>query len=109
MSRGDIRYVRFIINDPDGSATTVDFTEIYFTVKRTAVDRAYQFQKKLSNGGITKLDDGDYQVKIEPQDTGNMAYGDYKFDVQVIYENELKETFVGKFILTEEITFNENE
>lgn len=101
--------IRFLINDPDGTATTVDFTEIYFTVKRNANDVQYQFQKKLSNGGITKLDNGDYQVKIEPQDTENMVYGEYKFDVQLHYLNELKETFIGKFILTEEITFNENE
>lgn len=109
MPRGDIRLVRFLINDPNGTATDIDFTEIYFTVKKNAKDRLYQFQKKLSNGGIIKLDLGDYQVKIEPNDTAKMMYGDYKFDVQLQYEDQLKETFVGDFVLKEEITFNENE
>lgn len=109
MPRGDIRLVRFLINDPNGTATDIDFTEIYFTVKKTAKDRLYEFQKKLDNGGIIKLGLGDYQVKIEPEDTAKMFYGNYKFDVQLHYKNELKETFVGDFILTEEVTFNENE
>lgn len=109
MPRGDIRLVRFLVNDPNGTATDIDFTEIYFTVKKSSKDRLYQFQKKLSTGGIVKLDPGDYQVKIEPEDTSKMVYGPYKFDVQLQYQNELKETFVGDFILTEEVTFYENE
>ena len=109
MPRGDIRLVRFLVNDPNGTATDIDFTEIYFTVKKNTKDRLYQFQKRLSNGGIIKLDLGDYQVKIEPKDTAKMIYGDYKFDVQLQYEDQLKETFVGDFILKEEVTFNENE
>lgn len=109
MPRGDIRLVRFTINDPDGSVTDIDFTEIYFTVKATARDIAYLFQKRLSTGGIYKLAQGDYQIKIEPEDTQLMTYGKYKFDIQVHYLDEAKETFVGDFELTEEITFPENE
>ena len=109
MPRGDIRLVRFLVNDPNGTATDIDFTEVYFTVKKTTRDRLYQFQKKLSTGGIIKLDLGDYEVKIEPKDTSKMLYGEYKFDVQLIYEDQLKETFVGDFILTDEVTYNENE
>jgi len=109
MPRGDIRLVRFMVNDPNGTATDIDFTEVYFTVKKTTKDRLYQFQKKLSSGGILKLGLGDYEVKIEPNDTAKMLYGSYKFDVQLMYEDQLKETFVGDFILTDEVTFNENE
>lgn len=109
MPRGDIRLVRFLVNDPNGTATDIDFTEIYFTVKKSTRDRLYQFQKRLSTGGIVKLELGDYQVKIEPNDTAKMMYGDYKFDVQLVYEDQLKETFVGDFVLKEEVTFNENE
>ena len=109
MPRGDIRLVRFLINDPNETATDIDFTEIYFTVKKSTRDRLYQFQKKLSTGGIVKLALGDYEVKIEPNDTSKMKYGDYVFDVQLMYEDQLKETFVGDFVLKEEVTFNENE
>lgn len=109
MPRGDIKLVRFLINDPDGTVANIDFTEIHFTVKKTINDKYYKFQKKLSSGGIVKLGPGDYQVKIEPEDTSSMAYGAYIFDVQIQYLDQLKETFCGDFILTGEVTFNENE
>ena len=109
LPRGDIRLIRFVIEDPDHKKTRINFSEIYFTVKKTANDKPFLFQKKLSSGDITKLDHGDYQVKIESTDTDNLAYGNYKFDVQLVYENEVKETFVGDFVITDEITFAENE
>lgn len=114
MPRGDIRLVRFLIDDLSGVSTDVDFSEIYFTVKKTARDRAFLFQKRLSTGGILKLGLGDYQVKIEPDDTNNLAYGNYKFDVQLVWtdeneEQQLKETFVGDFVIKEEITSYDNE
>lgn len=114
MPRGDIKLVRFLINDPGGETSQLDFTEVYFTVKKTAKDREYKFQKRLSAGGIVRLAAGDYQVKIEPDDTKEMSYGNYLFDIQLVYIDsegvkQLQETFVGDFVLTEEITYVENE
>lgn len=109
MPRGDIKLVRFVINDSSGAVAEAEFTEIYFTVKKTTREVNYEFQKRLSTGGIIKVTTGEYQVKIEPEDTGNMSYGNYKFDIQIVLDDKLKETFLGDFILTEEVTFNENE
>ena len=106
--------VRFLVDDLTGISTEIDFSEIYFTVKKTARDRAFLFQKRLSTGGILKLGLGDYQVKIEPSDTDNLSYGNYLFDIQLVWNDEqgdqqLKETFVGDFVVEEEITFSNNE
>ena len=109
MPRGDIKWQRFKFRVPDGSPTNVDFTSIYFTVKRNAKETEYLFQKTLKKGEIYKLGPGDYQLKIEPEDTAGLALGDYKFDIQVRFKNLLKETFVGDFVLKEEITLLENE
>lgn len=109
LIRGDIDYERFLIKDKDGNLTNVDFDEVYFTVKKTTRDHAVIFQKKLTNGTITKNGLGDYQVKIESSDTDGLPYGDYVFDVQVSYLNEIKKTFVGKFAIMDEATFLENE
>lgn len=114
MPRGDIRLVRFLINDIGSVATDIDFSEMYFTVKKTTKDRAFLFQKKLSNEEILKLGPGDYQIRIEPEDTNNLTYGNYKFDVQLTWidergEQQLKETFVGDFVITEEVTYVTNE
>lgn len=116
MPRGDLRLVRFLVNDRNGTAADVDFTEIYFTVKRSASDRLYEFQKRLSTGGITKLGPGDYQLRIDPQDTNKMLvntprFPNYVFDIQLNYEGSfnIKETFTGSLVLTAEVTYAENE
>jgi len=44
-----------------------------------------------------------------PEDTDNMCFGEYMFDIELVIVGELKQTFVGKFILTAEVTFAENE
>jgi hypothetical protein len=110
MRRADIKWVRFLVNQPNGYATTVDFTNIYFTVKKSAKDRNPLFQKSLKNGTIYKLANGDYQFKIDPADTRRLIVPfDYVFDIQIMYKNIIKETFVGTFALKEEITYEENE
>ena len=118
MPRGDLRLVRFLVNDRNGTATDVDFSEIYFTVKRSPKDRVYEFQKKLSTGGIVKLALGDYQLRIEPKDTNKMLvnstrFPNYVFDINVKYEHDghlyVDETFPGAFVLTDEVTYAENE
>ena len=109
MPRADIRWQRFKVHVPDGSPTSVDFTNIYFTVKKDAKDKEYLFQKSLKRSEMYKLGPGDYQFKIEPEDTQDLAIGNYKFDIQIMYKNLLKESFVGDFVLKEEITLPENE
>lgn len=109
MRRADIKWVRFQVNAPNGYASEVDFTSIYFTVKKTGKERDYLLQKSLKRGEIYKLRKGDYQFKIDPADTRRLMIGDYKFDIQIMYKNIIKETFVGDFALKEEITYEENE
>ena len=113
MHKGDIRYVRFQIRDLHGKIANIDFTEIYFTVKKCFKNHLFAMQKKLSAGEIIRRDKGDYQFVIKPEDTALMATGDYVFDIQVDYKventNILKETFVGDFALKPEVTLPENE
>ena len=109
LIRGDIDYERFLVKDKDGNLTDVDFDDVHFTVKKSTKDHTVLFQKKLSAGTIEKLGVGDYQVKINPEDTNNLNYGDYVFDFQVSYQNEIKKTFVGKFVIDDEVTYLENE
>ena len=109
MPRGDLKWIRFLVNTQNGTSTDLDFTNIYFTVKKNAKDRMYLFQKSLKRNEVYKIGLGDYQLKIDPADTNKLALGDYKFDIQISYKNLLKESFVGDFILKEEVTYYENE
>lgn len=114
LPRGDIKIVRFVVNNPDGASSDIDFTEVYFTVKKTTKDKNYIFQKRLSTGGIERLNPGDYQVRIESEDTDGLSFGRYKFDIQFVYVDSqnkklFQETFVGDLEVTEEVTDKDNE
>lgn len=109
MPRGDLRPVRFTIRNPDGSAANIPFDEIYFTVKSNHTDKNYLIQKRLSDGGIARLDDGSYQFIILPEDTDNLRMTAYVFDIELVYRNAIKQTTVGKLTLTSEVTHAGNE
>lgn len=106
MPRGDIRNIRFRILN--GSEVFTDLDEIFFSVKRSVSAKNVLFQKRLSREEITL--DGDYFIfKIEPADTDDLDYGTYVFDIELIKGDTIKQTSVGRFILTEEVTFATNE
>ena len=111
MPRGDIRPVRFSIRSPDGGEnnTVSDFDEIYFTVKQNFRMKTFLFQKRLTTNEIALQEDGSFKFTIQPQDTDNLMFGTYYFDIEVVKEEEIKQTFVGNLILTEEATYSENE
>jgi hypothetical protein len=110
MPRGDIRLIRFRVNDGQtGGVSRVDFTEIYMSVKKNIYDRDVLFQKSLSNGGIEKLGDGDYQIKIIPEDTDPLDFKVYPFDIELIFEDEIHQTEYGELEITPEVTCAWNE
>lgn len=108
MPRGDIRNVKFTINDSTG-VIHEQFDEVYFTCKRGFTQRDFIFQKKLSDGSITFDTEGYYHLAIEPDDTNLLTYGEYVFDIQIGVGTTLKQTTTGKLKLTEEVTFENNE
>lgn len=108
MPRGDIRPVRFVVFDQDETETEIEFSEIYFTVKRSYADNNFLFQKKLSDGTITPVPEGGYQLVIESADTDPLRIGKYVFDIELVAPG-LKQTTVGDLVLTNEVTFATNE
>ena len=109
MPRGDIYPVRFTIYESETEITTIDFTQIYMSCKKSVKDTDVLFQKSLSSGTIVKLGDGNYQFRIEPEDTNNLQFGEYVFDIELIYENDIKQTIYGTLRLSEEVTTAKNE
>ena len=107
MPRGDRRNVKFCVRA--GETLQTDMTEIYFTVKSTARANNITFQKRLSDGDITLGEDNYYHMSIEPSDTDELDYGAYKFDIEILRGEEIKQTTVGTLTLTDEVTFASNE
>lgn len=109
MPRGDIRPVKFTVTNPNGNQSDIMFDEIYFTVKRSFNDKNFVFQKRLSDGSIFISESEGYEFIIQPNDTDNLSVGRYVFDIELIFGDEIKQTTVGEFILTNEVTFASNE
>lgn len=109
MPRGDIRVVHFSVGDSTGENTNIEFTEIYITFKNNCKTNDYLFQKKLSDGSVIATSDGEYQFTIKPEDTDDLQFGTYVFDIELIYGSQLKQTFIGDLELTKEVTFASNE
>ena len=106
MPRGDMRAERFTLKLHD--SPYLDLDEIYFTVKKTVNNKTPLFQKRLSNGTI-EVDGDSFRFIILPEDTDNLEYGHYVFDIELVKEGSIKQTFVGSLDLTSEVTFAENE
>lgn len=109
MPRGDIRDVRFTVYEPSGEISEIDFDEIYFTVKRRAGDANYLFQRRLTTGGVIKIETGVYQFTIAAADTDDLDTGQYVFDIEICLGTAVKQTTVGTLELTPEVTHACNE
>ena len=111
MPRGDLYTVRFQIYENETDITSIDFSQIYMTCKRTNKDRTPLFQKSLTGGTIHKISDGDYTFNIEPEDTNNLQFGEYSFDIELINDSNprIKQTINGTLKLSEETTWAVNE
>ena len=109
MPRGDLRPVNFTVSGSDGQPVNLEFDEIYFTVKATFLDKDFLFQKRLGDGSITREADGSYSFVILPEDTDHLRFAKYVFDIELVLNGRIKQTTVGELLLTNEVTFSENE
>ena len=108
MPRGDIQNIIFTITWPPESEQEITPTEIYFTVKQSYGHKDYLFQKRLTTGQIEYMSENTYGFTIEAADTDMLSFGKYVFDIEIVGEG-LKQTTVGDFVLTHEVTYASNE
>lgn len=104
MPRGDLKNVHFTVHDANDLEVSKGFTQITFTVKANTSSRKIVIQKKLTAGTITR-NGNVYSFSIKPEDTDHLDYGTYYYDIELISGDLLHQTFVGKLIITEEVTF----
>lgn len=95
LTRGDTAYF-VIVPYADGEVYTLKEGDVVtFTVKKNTGSENYVIQK-------TGL-----EIEIKPEETSNLTYGTYKYDVQMTFSDGRVDTFIGPsdFVLTEEVTF----
>lgn len=102
LTRGDSAYIDVELEMPTGGTYSPDENdEILFTLrksnypKKNAADTDYALQKRLENN----------QLKLRPEDTKDLPYGNYIFDMEIRYNSGDVETFLsGMLVLLPEVS-----
>lgn len=111
MVRGDTQKIRICRSrDEEGKEIIKEKVDsLFFSVKENDVTKKLLFQKKLSDNTITYTDDGYYHIVIKPEDTDDLVYGTYFFDIERIIGDDVKTFVEGELKIKSEITHRENE
>ena len=102
VTRGDSASIPLTVTKADGSQFMPDSTageKITFTVRQGAKGEDYP--------ALIQKDITGTRIEIEPEDTENLDYGSYIFDVEVKYmedELETKTVIIGQFNVMAEVT-----
>lgn len=107
MVRGDSKAYKFQRKDREGNILTDTPTTLFFTVKTSFKTQEYVLQKNLENMFITQ--DGYWHFVLNPEDTENLSYGKYCWDIQVVQDGFKTTISRGHLFLTDESTWKENE
>ncbi len=97
VTRGDSAIFSLGLVDVDGNPFTLgDGDMLTFTVKKSTSDKDAVISKQVTDA-----------VVLAPEDTSNLAYGRYVYDLQLTRKNGYVETIVtpSTFLIGEEVTF----
>lgn len=73
--------------------------KMWITFKTDTKTEKALFQKSLGNGIEFSEVDNYYRFSLQPEDTANICYGTYGFDIAIIDENDNKITLLNNGIL----------
>ena len=108
FTRGDTQFLKFQLKD--GEENVLVLTEgdkLYFTVKQNQNSSKVLIQKKYPDS-IQYLD-GYFSFTLNTEDTANLAYGTYQYDIELKSGDYVKTLGFGTITLTEEITHRRDE
>lgn len=108
QTRGDSKAYQFQrFNKVDKSVITIPPDTIYMTVKKNYDTKDYLFQKTKNDFVIDP--DGTYHFEILPEDTEELRYGKYVYDIQVTTDGKVTTLVKGAFEIGKESTWAVNE
>lgn len=106
--RGDTQFIKFPLTSEDGNPIELNNNEkLYFTVKQNANSKKVLIQKKYPTD--MEYSEGYYYFTLTSQDTSNLNYGTYEFDIELKSDNYVRTLAMGTLTLTEEITHRRDE
>lgn len=108
FTRGDTQYIKFQLKDGNGENLRLTNSEnLYFTVKENQNSKKILIQKTFPTE--IKYSDGYYIFEITSEDTSDLAYNTYQYDIELKSGDYVKTLGLGTITLTDEITFKGDE
>lgn len=104
FTRGDTYYFRFQRLDSDKNVITDIAEKLWFTVKSDYSSSTPVIQKTIADETIKYDDDYFYHIVINSEDTRDLKYGEYVYDIQVMNGDVVKTIAKGNLTLTKEVT-----
>ena len=109
ITRGNTKYLKFQRHYCDDEVITELPQNIYFSIKYDYNQDEFLIQKTLNNGIEYDTKDNYYYITINPDDTEDLPYGKYYFDIKVV-DNDYKNTIAcDELEITERVTSANNE
>lgn len=105
--RGDYKIFTFQRKNKNKNIIVEKPDKMYITIKRNEYSKEAVIQKTFDNG-IT-FEEGKYSVEFLPEDTDNLSFGEYVYDIEIINGYIKKTIKKDIFIIESEVTYKENE
>lgn len=104
MTRGDSEAIKVTVKDTLGNTIPlVTGDTISFTVREYMMSTTKVIEKI-----ITEFDDGTALININPQDTNDLRFASYVYDIQLTRGNGTVKTIIppSQFLITGEVTYD---
>ena len=104
MTRGDSEAIKVTVKDTLGNIIPlITGDTIYFTVRENILSTT-----KIIEKIITDFDDGKALININPQDTNDLRFASYVYDIQLTKENGTVKTIIppSQLRITGEVTYD---
>lgn len=101
-TRGDSIFIQFDIDSDIVLDLSSDDFEITFSLKQSATDSAYVFQKDKT--AVTQLAENSFVLRIAPEDTVDLFPGYYYYDIQLNIGDDVFTIALGQLQLVRDIT-----
>ena len=103
MTRGDSEAIKVTVKDTLGNVIPlVSGDTIHFTVREHIRSKT-----KIIEKIITEFNDGEALITINPEDTSNLRFTSYVYDIQLTKENGSVKTIItpSELLITGEVTY----
>lgn len=107
ITRGDYKTFTFQRKNKNGEVIMEEPQKMYLTIKNNSYEGKALIQKTLDDG--IEFENGVYRVIFLPEDTDNLSFGDYIYDIEIINNGKPKTIKVDEFVIDKEVTHKENE